>query len=70
MDVTARVKITEDGYEGADEFVHAEPGDVGEVIERVEHDHLMVFWPRNGSVVECHPDELAAAAQEADEEAA
>lgn len=56
--VIAAVQVTEEGYRDADEFVHAEPGDRGEVLEFVENGDLIVRWSRHDSIAQVHPTEL------------
>lgn len=63
MQVRAARRITEEGFREAELYVHAEPGDVGEVLEvaDVGPGWLMVRWSRGDSVSMCHTDELTIA---------
>lgn len=58
VNVVAGERITEQGYREQDEFVHAEAGDRGVVLEVVDHEWLMIRWSRNDSVAQCLTEEL------------
>lgn len=59
MKVRAVQRITEDGFNDVETYVHAEPGDRGEVLEVADAgpEWLMVRWS-GGSVAMCHATEL------------
>lgn len=62
MIVRAVNRITEEGFRGAELYIHAEIGDTGAVLEAADAGPgwMMVRWSRSGSVSMCHADELAA----------
>ncbi len=58
--VYALKRITEENHKGHDLFVHAEPGDVGEVLEVDEEGNPNVGWERSGGITTVSTDEIAA----------
>lgn len=55
--VVAVVQVVEEGFSGAGTHVHAEPGDVGQVLDAGDG-LLMVRWERSGTACDCDASEL------------
>lgn len=56
--VVARARVEEEGFQGPGMYVHAERGEVGEVVDVFDAGWSMVRWARTGTACQCHEDEL------------
>jgi hypothetical protein len=62
--VKALKRLTEENFMGAALHVHAEPGDIGEVVD-VDDTWITVRFQPSDTATGCAPEEIKAAEQEA-----
>jgi ribosomal protein S11 len=55
--VRATALLTERNFLGEDLFVHAEPGDIGTIIDVLDEEWATVLWEQSGTMTDCHREE-------------